>query len=74
MNHDRVKVVSEYVYSPSDILGTGTWGSVFRARHKQMPGEFALKKMNKFKVEASNKSFEKYQSEVIALQKATQIP
>ena len=30
--------------------------------------------MNKFKVEASNKSFEKYQSEVIALQKACKIP
>ena len=62
MSHDKLKVVSEYVYSPSDILGTGTWGSVYRARHKQRPGEFAIKKMNKFKVEASNKSFEKYQS------------
>ena len=54
--------MSDYVYSPSDLLGTGTWGSVFRARHKTEPGNFAIKKMNKFKVEASEKSFEKYQS------------
>jgi hypothetical protein len=30
--------------------------------------------MNKFKIEASEKSFLKYQSEVLALQKASEIP
>lgn len=52
MNHDKYKVVSNYTYSPADVLGTGTWGTVFRARLKDSPAgeEFALKKMNKFKV------------------------
>jgi hypothetical protein len=52
MNHDKYKVVSNYIYSPSDILGTGTWGTVFKARIKDSEDtqEFALKKMNKFKV------------------------
>lgn len=63
MNHEKYKVVSDYVYSPSDILGTGTWGTVYRARRKDADSsspEYALKKMNKFKVEASDKSFQKY--------------
>lgn len=50
MNHEKLKSVSDYVYSPSDILGTGTWGSVYRARHREKQGDFAIKKMNKFKV------------------------
>ena len=74
MNHEKLKVVSDYVYSPSDILGTGTWGSVFKARRKGEEGVFAIKKMNKFRVEATEKSFLKYQSEVLAMQKATDIP
>lgn len=47
---ERLKSVSDYVYSQADILGTGTWGSVYRARHNKKEGEFALKKMNKFKI------------------------
>lgn len=50
MNREKMKSVSDYVYSPSDMLGTGTWGSVYRARHNKMPGDFAVKKMNKFKI------------------------
>ena len=50
MNHEKLKVVGDYIYSPIDILGTGTWGSVFKARHRQSERIFALKKMNKFKV------------------------
>lgn len=76
MNHEKYKVVSNYTYSPSDVLGTGTWGTVYRARLKDSEDhqEYALKKMNKFKVEASEKTFAKYQSEVLTLQKAGEIP
>jgi hypothetical protein len=35
MSHDKIKVVSSYIYNPSDLLGTGTWGSVYLARHKE---------------------------------------
>lgn len=57
-------------------MGTGTWGTVYKAKLKDSEDqkEYALKKMNKFKVEASEKSFAKYQSEVLALQKAGEIP
>ena len=50
MSHEKVKVVSEYVYCAGDILGTGTWGSVFLAKHRETGEQVALKKMNKFKV------------------------
>ena len=50
MSHEKVKVVSEYVYCAGDILGTGTWGSVFLAKHRETGEQVALKNMNKFKV------------------------
>lgn len=55
INHEKYKIVSNYIYSPSDVLGTGTWGTVYRAKLKDSSNatEYALKKMNKFKVEAS---------------------
>jgi hypothetical protein len=46
-------------------LGTGTWGTVYLARRaddESNEKKYAIKKMNKFKVEASEKSFLKYQS------------
>lgn len=52
MNSEKWKVVSNYIYSPSDVLGTGTWGTVYKAKLKDSEDqkEYALKKMNKFKV------------------------
>jgi hypothetical protein len=37
MNHEKYKVVSNYVYSVADVLGTGTWGTVYRAKIKDSP-------------------------------------
>jgi hypothetical protein len=50
MSHEKIKVVSNYIYCPNDILGTGTWGSVYLAKHKETGHHYSLKKMNKFKI------------------------
>jgi hypothetical protein len=34
MNKEKYKVVSGYIYNPSDILGVGTWGTVYKAMKK----------------------------------------
>ena len=45
------KAAGNYQYNTDDVLGSGTWGSVYKAEHKFHKEKlYALKKMNKFKV------------------------
>lgn len=76
MIKEKHKTAGAFFYNPSDILGSGTWGTVFKAKSLNIEDEklYALKKINKFKIEASESSFEKYKSEVITLQKGNSIP
>ena len=47
----KEKVAANYIYNSDDVLGSGTWGSVYKARHKfQKAKLYAVKKMNKFKI------------------------
>lgn len=64
MNLDKHKQAGHFYYCPHDILGTGTWGTVYKARNVNDSTEkyYALKKINKFKIEASESSFEKYKN------------
>ena len=52
MMHEKYKIVSQYIYSPADVLGTGTWGTVYKGKLKnsQDNKQYAIKKMNKFKI------------------------
>ena len=45
-------VAGQYTYYQQDCIGKGAWGSVFKA--KDAKGNYvALKKMNKFQIEAT---------------------
>lgn len=71
----KQKQAGRYLYSPMDILGTGAWGTVFKARCLDSHPSclFALKKINRFKIDGDEASFEKYKNEVMSLQKSNQI-
>lgn len=61
-------VAGEYSYYQQDCIGKGAWGSVFRA--KDSKEQFvALKKMNKFQIEASEDSYKKLLGEICSLKK-----
>ena len=64
MNKEKHKVAGNFYYSPEDILGSGTWGTVYKARHtdENIKKNYALKKINKFKIEASEASLEKFKN------------
>lgn len=55
MNSEKHKQAGNFYYCPHDILGTGSWGTVYKARNVNDGSEkwYALKKINKFKIEAS---------------------
>lgn len=55
MIQDKHKVVGNFSYNPEDILGSGAWGTVYKAKHKDetIKKSYALKKINKYKIEAS---------------------
>lgn len=55
MNSQKHKQAGNFFYCPLDILGTGSWGTVYKARNVDDGNEkwYALKKINKFKIEAS---------------------
>ena len=76
MIKEKHKTAGNFTYNPNDILGSGMWGTVFKAKKINATDDnlYALKKINKFKIEASESSFEKYKSEVITLQKGNTIP
>ena len=52
---DKHKQVGNFYDCPHDILGTGTWGTVYKAKNVNDGNTkwYALKKINKFKIEAS---------------------
>jgi len=33
-NNNKIKITGNFVYSINDILGVGTWGTVYKARSK----------------------------------------
>lgn len=76
MIKEKHKTAGSFSYNPNDILGSGMWGTVFKAKKLNATDDklYALKKINKFKIEASESSFEKFKSEVITLQKGTSLP
>lgn len=55
MIKEKHKTAGNFSYNPSDILGSGTWGTVFKAKKVNNHDDqfYALKKINKFKIEAS---------------------
>lgn len=59
MNTEKHKQAGNFYYCPHDVLGTGTWGTVYIAKNINDPKQklYALKKMNKFKIEASESTF-----------------
>lgn len=47
----KEKVAGDYHYDSNQILGSGTWGVVYKGRHKFNKDKLcAVKKMNKFKI------------------------
>lgn len=60
MNSEKHKQAGNFYYCPHDVLGTGSWGTVYKARNVNDGNNskwYALKKINKFKIEASEGSF-----------------
>jgi hypothetical protein len=33
-NNNKIKIAGNFIYSINDILGVGTWGTVYKARSK----------------------------------------
>ncbi len=62
--NQKIKTAGNFIYKVNDVLGVGTWGTVYKARSKDEndPKWYAVKKINKFKIEASEKSFSKYEA------------
>ena len=54
-------VAGEYEYFLHECIGKGAWGSVFKARDSQ-GNLVALKKMNKFQIEATQDSYQKLEA------------
>ena len=48
----NIKVAGNFIYKTNDVLGVGTWGTVYKARAKDENDHkwYAVKKINKFKV------------------------
>jgi hypothetical protein len=48
----KVKVAGNFIYNVNDVLGVGTWGTVYKARSNDENDNtwYAIKKINKFKV------------------------
>jgi serine/threonine protein kinase len=57
MSLNKHKQAGNFYYCPHDILGSGTWGTVYKAKnindHSDDGKEYALKKINKFKIDSS---------------------
>lgn len=51
-SNSTIKIAGNFIYKVNDVLGVGTWGTVYKARSKDEndPKWYAVKKINKFKV------------------------
>lgn len=52
MKRERQKIAGSFCYNTEDILGSGSWGTVFKAKNlnEKDKKQYALKKINKFKI------------------------
>lgn len=55
MNLEKHKQAGDFYYCPHEILGTGVWGTVYKAKSVNDNNDkyYALKKINKYKIQAS---------------------